>query len=487
MNLYYINFLVLFFFSTHLIMEWIWTLLSLCSVWMPILVILSFIPGVSANPLGNNPFPFLYFKEFSEFILDNFDDKISLQTTLIILFSLLENPDLIALHARHQVSVLPGEHKYKMSGWMNSFSRLLLRRLKQLPHHLFSSPAPYDREYSDDISRLSVRMENMAKLLQLYPYRDNGTKKPTTTFSHSAIEPIYIICPSTNICETSTCKPYGLQCSTRDRDVPQAQLIKGSNVCNHAYVLSGQCKTCKITYTADSEHDTQSECYVNSAKYLKLGTATWGDRRFCAGVVNGMYSFHASTAAYMEYWNNSYATKSLDFISRRQVWQAFVQESIRTIATDTGSSLTVQNNLPIDELTREAFNHLGSNGVIQPAHGHMCNECTQEYKERADVLPGGQIDQDVGEEYHGSNGSVASSEEEPQRNHQAQFTNPVKMVVVDGIVMGTLVSFCDFCLICHSNCMISVVHFRIVLESWRTTEVMHSVLNTRCYGDYGVE
>ena len=51
----------------------------------------------------------------------------------------------------------------------------------------------------------------------------------------------------------------------------------------------------------------------------------------------------------------------------------------------------VQNDLSINELTREAFTHLGSNGVIQPAHGHMCTECMQEYRETVDIVPGGQV------------------------------------------------------------------------------------------------
>jgi hypothetical protein len=60
------------------------------------------------------------------------------------------------------------------------------------------------------------------------------------------------------------------------------------------------------------------------------------------------------------------------------------------------------------------------------------------------------------------------------------------MVVVDGIVMGTLVSFCSLSLIYDSDSVISVVHLKIVLESWRTTEVMHYVLSIRSYGDCGV-
>jgi hypothetical protein len=65
--------------------------------------------------------------------------------------------------------------------------------------------------------------------------------------------------------------------------------------------------------------------------YLKVGQSLWIDRVFSNAVVNGMYSFHASAAAYKDYWNNSFGvlSKNKPFkINHHQVWQAFVQESI---------------------------------------------------------------------------------------------------------------------------------------------------------------
>jgi CxC5 like cysteine cluster associated with KDZ transposases len=72
---------------------------------------------------------------------------------------------------------------------------------------------------------------------------------------------------------------------------------------------------CKTLYFADHEHVTETgdkytKVYLNNAKYLKVGQALWVDWVFAGGVVNGMYSFHASAAAYTEYWNNSFGSYS---------------------------------------------------------------------------------------------------------------------------------------------------------------------------------
>jgi len=44
-----------------------------------------------------------------------------------------------------------------------------------------------------------------------------------------------------------------------------------------------------------------------------------------------MYSFHASAAAYTEYWNNTFGQIDLEHsvkLDCKHIWQAFVQESI---------------------------------------------------------------------------------------------------------------------------------------------------------------
>jgi len=67
-------------------------------------------------------------------------------------------------------------------------------------------------------------------------------------------------------------------------------------------------------------------------------------------------------------------------LDRRHIWQAFVQESVRTIATDQDVYLELNENLPIDEVTKAAFTFLGQNGVIYAAKGHACAECSQSYR-----------------------------------------------------------------------------------------------------------
>ena len=51
-------------------------------------------------------------------------------------------------------------------------------------------------------------------------------------------------------------------------------------------------------------------------------------------------------------------------LDHKHIWQAFVQESVRSIAADQDVYLELNENLPIDEVTKEAFNALGQNGVI---------------------------------------------------------------------------------------------------------------------------
>ena len=153
---------------------------------------------------------------------------------------------------------------------------------------------------------------------------------------------------------------------------------------------------------------------MNSARYLKVGQNTWVDREFSNSVLNGIYSFHASAAAYTEYWNNSFGTAEVK-VTRRQIWQAFVQESIRTISAASYFHLELKDGLSIEDVTSEAFLHLGDNGFIQVAQEHACSECTQVYKRTADT--------------------ISDSIAEHQSTSEPEGA-PVKMIVIDGIVMG---------------------------------------------------
>ena len=181
--------------------------------------------------------------------------------------------------------------------------------------------------------------------------------------------------------------------------------------------------------------------YLNSAKYLKVGQTLWVDRVFANAVVNGMYSFHASASAYTEFWNNSFKTGNPNKISRWHIWQAFVQESIRSIAAISNINLQLQDGLAIDDVTKEAFSLLGENGLIHAADQHTCGECTQPYKETADIMPG--VDPAGGGAVLGqSTANAMQGQASTDENMDIDHVASVKMVVVDGIVMGPAV--CDY-------------------------------------------
>ena len=176
-----------------------------------------------------------------------------------------------------------------------------------------------------------------------------------------------------------------------------------------------------------------------------------------------MYSFHASSSAFVEFWNDSFWSsqpRNCRKLSHRQVWQAFVQESIRSVATGSNITLMLQDALPIDEVTKEAFNNLGANGVIKSASDHACSECTHEYKKTADVITGEDPAALVGIDENrvvpvlvGENADLAAQDAAQARENAANIQDrradamdvdnssaPVVMAVVDGIVMGPTVS-----------------------------------------------
>jgi len=100
-----------------------------------------------------------------------------------------------------------------------------------------------------------------------------------------------------------------------------------------------------------SELQWTSECFINSARYLKIGSNLWADRGFTKAVYSGMYYFHASASAYLQFWNDNYGKSGkLIKLGRKQIWQAFIQESIRTVAQATGEQFEARQNLDIDNV-----------------------------------------------------------------------------------------------------------------------------------------
>ena len=429
---------------------------SLLTVWIW-MTMLALIPVTYAMPAGESPFPDITFKEFSQFIGQHFSSKISLSTVLVILFSLTENPDLLNLHARQQYAQCEGENQVAISAWMKGLARAIKRSVDQnqkKPLKMKNVAKEMDEE--QEITAFSHKLDVLAKLLDLHPYDEYGQlEDKLQPVSHKLIQPVHVLCPNSMECETANCNSRSLLQSTRTRDIPQVTLIKNSVIYDDVFVFTGECPTCKTKYLADHERAAEAvdpsqynRVYLNSAKYLKIGQSLWVDRAFSRGILNGIYSFHASASAYMEYWNDSvWKHQSTNFkgITRRQVWQAFVQESIRTIASAHGNDLTLKNGLAIDEVTKEAFEHLGQNGIILPAKGHHCSECTQPYKRTSDLRASNDPTATLGDDEHHNvsalqNTNTFSGQSSSAESEEMEVDNPVTkdvtMCVVDGIVFG---------------------------------------------------
>jgi len=101
--------------------------------------------------------------------------------------------------------------------------------------------------------------------------------------------------------------------------------------------------------------------------------------------INAMYNFHASASAFAEFWNNTYGTKEIS-IACAHAWQAFVQQSVCTIAEESGMDAEFDDGLNIKEVTTQAFSLLGEDGIIRASETHACDECTQKHKETSDVV-----------------------------------------------------------------------------------------------------
>src|ERR1700691_6680733 len=59
---------------------------------------------------------------------------------------------------------------------------------------------------------------------------------------------------------------------------------------------------------------------------------------------------------------------------------------MRMVAKSSGVTLEMENGIPIQEFTKQAFIQLGENGVIKCAQNHSCSECTHKYKETPDRI-----------------------------------------------------------------------------------------------------
>lgn len=370
------------------------------------------------------PFPDISFHDFALFIEENFSEKITLSTVLVLLFSLTENPELLNLHGRQQHRKYQGDSGRQLTGWINVLSRVFLGvRLRNARHELFQTEEGIflqetENHTTESVTSLSRKLDQMISLLHLNAFKPNGRlRHRRKTISYHAIEPVYLICPQAYQCETLSCSPYSLAQNVSFAQIPQVTLLKGSEAHRFAFVLSGHCRHCNTTYAADHDRirnpteDRFDHCYVNSAAYLKLGQSVWADRCFTNSVLNATYSFHSSSASFADFWNESYGRQASVKLSRRHIWHAFVAETIRMVSEDSEINFSVSSTSNIDDVTTAAFDILGDGGRIKAAEGHRCDECSHAPR-------------------FGPN---------EQHLNPADY-DPVTMCVVDGIVMAPTVS-----------------------------------------------
>ena len=81
----------------------------------------------------------------------------------------------------------------------------------------------------------------------------------------------------------------------------------------------------------------------------------------------------------------------------------------------------MKDGLSIEDITFEEFSCLGDNGFIQAAQGHACSECTHAYRRTADTISDLNVIHQSTSESEGA---------------------PVKIIVINGIVIGP--TYCTF-------------------------------------------
>jgi len=273
---------------------------------------LSCLPLFLAAP--TTPFPGIPFKVFSTFIDNNFGSDISLATVLLIFLSLIENPELLNLHAR-QKHARPNEQPKPLSAWIQSLSQQLYFAIPPSSRSTLISGPTQTTSQPESVLAFAKKLDQFITLLGLSPYENNIFKGELQVVSQNPIQPVHLICPINMECTTLACQSHFLKLNTRSRDIPLVTLLQGSAVITNAAVLTAECTSCKSLYTADTKHYYQSpnakvrtNLYLNPAWYLQVGSNTWAARSFSNAVINGMQSFHASANSYMQYWNNSFGT-----------------------------------------------------------------------------------------------------------------------------------------------------------------------------------
>jgi hypothetical protein len=322
-------------------------------VWL--ILFLSFLPTTLAAP-KTSAFPQISFTIFSTFIQDTLPSDVSLSTVLLLILTLVENTDLLNLHHRQKHPKYPGEKQGGGdTGWMRALAHALKSRISL--SSLF--PIPEDAA----LKKTAQWLDDLAEVLDLTTYSSSGKfRQLLKHVSLEAITPVRTICPPNPSCNTESCAPYHLNNITISSSMAPVSLILGTHV-HTGYVLGGECSHCLTHYYADHESfrpdassPQRAKFYLNDARFLQIGQSIWADRIFTRSILQAIYTFHGSANTCMLFWNRSFArtgprTRTL---SRRQIWETFTQESIRTVAQsqkrDFTLPATAKNEVVLDQV-----------------------------------------------------------------------------------------------------------------------------------------
>ncbi|EJD32917.1 hypothetical protein AURDEDRAFT_77376, partial [Auricularia subglabra TFB-10046 SS5] len=397
------------------------------------------------------PFPEMKFSAFSDFVATYLHQDISLAAVLGFLFTVLRNPDVLALHYRQKHCLARGDvvtATSKLSNWGTFLALAILQRWDGKP--LNSEPSTFlptipgqDRYTDGDDQNKVVKCKQLTLAVERFvtftPWV-TITGKSFPRFDERDIQHIMVLAPNRPSCRTKNCG-VALKRNSKNQDVPEITVITGTTVHPASYVLGAHCTVCSAIYYPDhSTHlipggdGAKQTYYPRSAAYMKIGRSLWVDELFGWSVLNGLYAF-ASTASFTEYWTKTYWPEGS--LSRRHVWQAWVKLSVRVVSEAANREFVTKDRPSINEFVETANKTFLRDSIGSPhplygssipgTSGHSCSECTQPYPPAVDVERA-RPDQVAGD---------------PRL--QLTGTQYVRANVIDGIVMGPLHCAYDNC------------------------------------------
>src|SRR6266508_6989687 len=124
-------------------------------------------------------FPNILFSSFSDTIQSSFGPNVTLATVLTILFTLIENPDLLNLHFHQKNPQYSGENRVQVSGWIIALVNALAAQLgNKRTDTLFSgNELAQNPDRKGKSNLIAGKLDKIAISLKLSPYDSRGNYK----------------------------------------------------------------------------------------------------------------------------------------------------------------------------------------------------------------------------------------------------------------------------------------------------------------------